>query len=176
MQARANSFPACTFFGHRLRIPRHSLHTFGHKKLEQSARTAPALSERGDSNARPLRPERSALPTALLSDCAAKVCIVFGLTKLSAIFLRWGGARRWKRAFRVKPQKGGGHPTKRAPSVQRAPRRGKSRDRWVSTFCASVVAFAPSGRIIGGPCLTQGVARCARLPWAGSSLPLWGAP
>ena len=25
-------------------------------------------SERGDSNARPLRPERSALPTALLSD------------------------------------------------------------------------------------------------------------
>ena len=95
-------------FGHRLRIPRHSLriqhhslhiprlslHTFGHKKLEQSVRTAPALSERGDSNARPLRPERSALPTALLSDCAAKVCIVFGLTKLSAIFLRWGGAQR----------------------------------------------------------------------------------
>ena len=26
------------------------------------------MSERGDSNARPLRPERSALPTALLSD------------------------------------------------------------------------------------------------------------
>ena|GEM_PF-4707742 len=26
------------------------------------------VSERGDSNARPLRPERSALPTALLSD------------------------------------------------------------------------------------------------------------
>ena len=31
------------------------------------------MSERGDSNARPLRPERSALPTALLSDCASKV-------------------------------------------------------------------------------------------------------
>ena len=27
----------------------------------------PYMSERGDSNARPLRPERSALPTALLS-------------------------------------------------------------------------------------------------------------
>ena len=27
-------------------------------------------SERGDSNARPLRPERSALPTALLSECS----------------------------------------------------------------------------------------------------------
>ena len=31
------------------------------------------MSERGDSNARPLRPERSALPTALLSDCTSKV-------------------------------------------------------------------------------------------------------
>ena len=31
-------------------------------------------SERGDSNARPLRPERSALPTALLSDCFRKWC------------------------------------------------------------------------------------------------------
>ena len=30
------------------------------------------MSERGDSNARPLRPERSALPTALLSDCNSK--------------------------------------------------------------------------------------------------------
>ena len=29
-------------------------------------------SERGDSNARPLRPERSALPTALLSDFAVQ--------------------------------------------------------------------------------------------------------
>ena len=32
------------------------------------------LSERGDSNARPLRPERSALPTALLSDRSRKWC------------------------------------------------------------------------------------------------------
>ncbi len=31
------------------------------------------VSERGDSNARPLRPERSALPTALLSDISSKV-------------------------------------------------------------------------------------------------------
>ena len=30
--------------------------------------TCRLMSERGDSNARPLRPERSALPTALLSD------------------------------------------------------------------------------------------------------------
>ena len=37
------------------------------------------VSERGDSNARPLRPERSALPTALLSDCGAKVQIIYGL-------------------------------------------------------------------------------------------------
>ena len=27
------------------------------------------LSDRGDSNSRPLRPERSTLPTALLSEC-----------------------------------------------------------------------------------------------------------
>ena len=32
----------------------------------------PLWSERGDSNARPLRPERSALPTALLSECGGK--------------------------------------------------------------------------------------------------------
>ena len=32
----------------------------------------PYMSERGDSNARPLRPERSALPTALLSDFAVQ--------------------------------------------------------------------------------------------------------
>ena len=32
------------------------------------------MSERGDSNARPLRPERSALPTALLSDRSCKWC------------------------------------------------------------------------------------------------------
>ena len=38
-------------------------------------------SERGDSNARPLRPERSALPTALLSDCAAKVRVFADSTK-----------------------------------------------------------------------------------------------
>ena len=31
------------------------------------------LSERGDSNARPLRPERSALPTALLSDLQFRI-------------------------------------------------------------------------------------------------------
>ena len=31
------------------------------------------MSDRGDSNARPLRPERSALPTALLSEC---ICIM----------------------------------------------------------------------------------------------------
>ena len=37
------------------------------------------VSERGDSNARPLRPERSALPTALLSDCVAKVQIIYEL-------------------------------------------------------------------------------------------------
>ena len=30
--------------------------------------TCRLMSERGDSNARPLRPERSALPTALLSE------------------------------------------------------------------------------------------------------------
>ena len=30
------------------------------------------MSDRGDSNARPLRPERSALPTALLSECLCK--------------------------------------------------------------------------------------------------------
>ena len=35
------------------------------------------LSERGDSNARPLRPERSALPTALLSDCGCKSRVLF---------------------------------------------------------------------------------------------------
>ena len=44
-------------------------------------------SERGDSNARPLRPERSALPTALLSDCVAKVGIIFNLKNKFDIFL-----------------------------------------------------------------------------------------
>ena len=39
---------------------------------------APNVSDRGDSNARPLRPERSALPTALLSDCGAKLARSFG--------------------------------------------------------------------------------------------------
>ena len=35
------------------------------------------MSERGDSNARPLRPERSALPTALLSVLRLQSYIIF---------------------------------------------------------------------------------------------------
>lgn len=35
------------------------------------------LSERGDSNSRPLRPERSTLPTALLSDFAMQSYTIF---------------------------------------------------------------------------------------------------
>ena len=42
------------------------------------------LSERGDSNARPLRPERSALPTALLSDCSAKLRTFYEKSKFIA--------------------------------------------------------------------------------------------
>ena len=46
--------------------------TFGpehYGPIQKEAAELPLLlSERGDSNARPLRPERSALPTALLSD------------------------------------------------------------------------------------------------------------
>ena len=42
------------------------------------------LSERGDSNARPLRPERSALPTALLSDCGAKLRTFYEKSKFIA--------------------------------------------------------------------------------------------
>ena len=41
-------------------------------------------SERGDSNARPLRPERSALPTALLSDCGAKLRTFYEKSKFIA--------------------------------------------------------------------------------------------
>ena len=41
-------------------------------------------SERGDSNARPLRPERSALPTALLSDCGAKLRTFYERSKFIA--------------------------------------------------------------------------------------------
>ena len=37
----------------------------------------PIMSERGDSNARPLRPERSALPTALLSVLRLQRYIIF---------------------------------------------------------------------------------------------------
>ena len=40
------------------------------KRIEDAAETTSSImSERGDSNSRPLRPERSTLPTALLSDC-----------------------------------------------------------------------------------------------------------
>ena len=51
------------------------------------------LSRRGDSNTRPLRPERSALPTALLlgfaslfSKAAAKVLLFFDIRKFFCIF------------------------------------------------------------------------------------------
>ncbi len=43
-------------------------------------------SERGDSNARPLRPERSALPTALLSVCGCKVSASYENYKIKTIF------------------------------------------------------------------------------------------
>ena len=43
--------------------------------LQVSTMLLPILSERGDSNARPLRPERSALPTALLSDNGRAVAL-----------------------------------------------------------------------------------------------------
>ena len=42
-------------------------------------------SEWGDSNARPLRPERSALPTALHSDC--NVCFSFAIAKVDIILI-----------------------------------------------------------------------------------------
>ena len=41
-------------------------------KLPAKERLSRFWSERGDSNARPLRPERSALPTALLSDILSR--------------------------------------------------------------------------------------------------------
>ena len=47
---------------------RHFAYETLHKKRENIKYILSLLSERGDSNARPLRPERSALPTALLSD------------------------------------------------------------------------------------------------------------
>ena len=40
---------------------------FAEQKMLNYLIAKPYMSERGDSNARPLRPERSALPTALLS-------------------------------------------------------------------------------------------------------------
>ena len=40
------------------------------------------MSDRGDSNARPLRPERSALPTALLSDCDCKISKKFWILEV----------------------------------------------------------------------------------------------
>ena len=51
------------------------------------------LSRRGDSNTRPLRPERSALPTALLLDFARKISIIlqakiFSLTLFASIICR----------------------------------------------------------------------------------------
>ncbi len=41
------------------------------------------LSERGDSNARPLRPERSALPTALLSVLRCKGISLFSILQIN---------------------------------------------------------------------------------------------
>ena len=46
----------------------------GMKQKKEAFLKTSFSSERGDSNARPLRPERSALPTALLSDCFRKWC------------------------------------------------------------------------------------------------------
>ena len=46
-------------------------------------------SERGDSNARPLRPERSALPTALLSEVRCKSTTIFGDTKTLGDFFSY---------------------------------------------------------------------------------------
>lgn len=43
-----------------------------HRKKRNLLLSFALKSERGDSNARPLRPERSALPTALLSDFAVQ--------------------------------------------------------------------------------------------------------
>ena len=45
-----------------------------------------SASERGDSNARPLRPERSALPTALLSEYACKVTAFFRKEQVYGVF------------------------------------------------------------------------------------------
>ena len=44
------------------------------------------MSERGDSNARPLRPERSALPTALLSENDAKLAKKKEISDFAFIF------------------------------------------------------------------------------------------
>ena len=44
---------------------------------KKSHRVMTLLSRRGDSNTRPLRPERSALPTALLLDFARKISIIY---------------------------------------------------------------------------------------------------
>ncbi len=57
---------------------------FVHKKTEIKNISVLTLSERGDSNARPLRPERSALPTALLSDCGAKLRTFYEKSKFIA--------------------------------------------------------------------------------------------
>ena len=53
----------------------------GYKKSPTVNKVELFESERGDSNARPLRPERSALPTALLSDCGCKGTPFFDINK-----------------------------------------------------------------------------------------------
>ena len=53
----------------------------GYKKSPTINKVELFESERGDSNARPLRPERSALPTALLSDCGCKGTPFFDINK-----------------------------------------------------------------------------------------------
>ena len=58
------------------------------------------MSDRGDSNARPLRPERSALPTALLSDCDCKISKKFWI--LEVLNTDFVGERDKKRRFSKK--------------------------------------------------------------------------